>query len=208
MNKPTPIVLIFLLGLSCLLAACASHQQTATVAVETEVIKQPPPQPARTDPWLLIDTKAETLTVMEGNRPMEVFNNIAVGSRGAGVKRTRGDEITPVGNFTIGWVNPTSRFNLFFGLDYPNKEYADTAYREGRIDRYTYARIVNALSQGQTPPQDTPLGGSIGIHGLGAGDPEIHSLFNWTTGCIALDNYQIERLAHWVRIGTQVEIRG
>jgi murein L,D-transpeptidase YafK len=205
MNKP---IVLSIVGLSCLLAACSSQRQTATVAVETEAVHRPPVQQTRSDPWLLIDIKSETLTVMAGNRPVEVFNNIAVGTRGAGVKRTRGDEITPVGTFKIGWVNPESRFNLFFGLDYPNQEYADKAYREGRIDQFTYYRIIGALNIGQTPPQDTPLGGSIGIHGLGAGDPEIHSMSNWTSGCIALDNYQIERLARWVRIGTQVEIRG
>jgi len=205
MSNPTRIVILLIfVGL---LAACATPQ-SGTVAVSPPL---PPPKPkpvVPAEPWLLVDTKADTLTVMKGTRPLEVFHNIALGIRGAGIKYRRGDEITPVGKFRVGWVNPYSRFKLFFGLDYPNQEYADRAYQQGRIDAATHRRIVTALEKGKTPPQNTPLGGQIGIHGVGAGDPEVHEYFNWTAGCIALDNAQIERLSKWVRIGTQVEIRG
>jgi murein L,D-transpeptidase YafK len=205
MNNPTRILVLLLFV--HLLAACTTDTQVGTVAVSPPLPPQPKPVvPA--EPWLLVDTKAETLTVMTGTRPVEVFYNLAFGSHGVGFKSRRGDEVTPVGNFRVGWVNPNSRFKLFFGLDYPNREYADRAYQQGRIDASTYRRIVNALAMGKTPPQNTPLGGQIGIHGLGAGDPDIHKHFNWTSGCIALDNAQIERLSKWVQIGTRVEIRG
>ncbi|MEZ5584511.1 MAG: L,D-transpeptidase [Candidatus Competibacteraceae bacterium] len=205
MSKPTRIFVLLMIGY--LLAACAPTQ-VGTVAVSPPL---PPPNPkseAPAEPWLLVDTKADTLTVMQGARPVEVFHNIALGSRGAGIKYRRGDEVTPLGNFRIGWVNPHSRFKLFFGLDYPNREYADRAYQQGRINAATHRRIIDAIERGRTPPQNTPLGGQIGIHGVGAGDPEIHEYFNWTSGCIALDNSQITRLAKWVQIGTRVEIRG
>ena len=57
------------------------------------------------------------------------------------------------------------------------------------------------------PPQQTALGGHIGIHGIGAGDPRIHEDFNWTSGCIALTNAQIDDLAGWVRLGMRVVVR-
>jgi L,D-peptidoglycan transpeptidase YkuD (ErfK/YbiS/YcfS/YnhG family) len=57
------------------------------------------------------------------------------------------------------------------------------------------------------PPQNTILGGAIGIHGIGNGDPEIHKRFHWTEGCVAVTNEQIERLAELVDIGTRVVIR-
>jgi murein L,D-transpeptidase YafK len=158
--------------------------------------------------WLLVDTRADRLTVMNAQGPLEVFEPIALGSRGAGLKQRRGDDLTPLGSFRVGWINPNSKFSLFIGLDYPNLEYARIALRQGRIDPPTFERIRSALAAGRTPPQDTPLGGQIGIHGIGGGDPRIHRAgFDWTQGCIALDDAQIRRLAGWVGPGTRVEVR-
>jgi murein L,D-transpeptidase YafK len=194
-----------LLGLTCLVAACAE------IPVEETTVPPHVPRVAKTnyrsDPWVLVDTKKDRLAIMQGNRPVEVFYHVAIGTAGAGVKQQRGDNITPVGVFRIGWINRNSRFKTFFGLDYPNLDYATRAYRAGLIDRLDYDSIRYALDMGLTPPQDTPLGGSIGIHGIGAGNPLLHATYNWTSGCIALDNQQIDRLAQWVDVGTTVEIR-
>jgi len=51
------------------------------------------------------------------------------------------------------------------------------------------------------------LGGGIGIHGIGRGDLDIHRQYNWTNGCVALDNDQITDLARWIGVGTRVVIR-
>jgi lipoprotein-anchoring transpeptidase ErfK/SrfK len=59
----------------------------------------------------------------------------------------------------------------------------------------------------QEPPQHTPLGGYIGIHGIGNGDTQIHETVNWTNGCVALTNQQIDDLETWVYIGMRVAIR-
>lgn len=157
--------------------------------------------------WLLIDTRAEKLTVMGTKGPLEVFENIAMGVRGAGIKQRRGDEITPLGSFVIGWISQQSRFHRFIGLNYPNFEHTSLAYHEGRIKQATYQRIVRALQQNKKPPQNTILGGYIGIHGIGAGDPYIHENINWTNGCVALTNQQIMRLLRWAKVGMRVEIR-
>lgn len=197
-----------LFGLACLLTACAQAPAPVQEAPHSQPVSKPQfIKPYRSNPWVLVDTRRDTLSVMSGNRPIEVFYHIAIGSGGAGQKRWRGDEVTPLGVFRIGWINWHSRFKMFFGLDYPNREYADQAYREGRISDWDYSSIRYAIEAGTTPPQDTALGGSIGIHGIGAGDPLIHASYNWTSGCIALDNDQIDRLAQWVDVGTTVEIR-
>jgi murein L,D-transpeptidase YafK len=197
-----------LFGLACLLAACARTPAPVDEAsFPQQIIKPQIIRPNRSNPWVLVDTRRDTVSIMNGDRPVEVFYNIAIGSGGAGFKRWRGDEVTPRGVFRIGWINWHSRFKTFFGLDYPNREYADQAYREGRISDLDYSSIRYALDMGTTPPQDTPLGGSVGIHGVGAGDPSIHASYNWTSGCVALDNAQIDRFAQWVNIGTTVEIR-
>ncbi len=67
--------------------------------------------------------------------------------------------------------------------------------------------ILRAFQEQAIPPQETPLGGYIGIHGIGRGDPAIHQKFNWTQGCIALTNRQIDDLSKWVHVGMRVVIR-
>lgn len=67
--------------------------------------------------------------------------------------------------------------------------------------------IRRAHKRGEVPPQNTGLGGLIGIHGIGAGDADMHREYNWTNGCVALTNEEIDRLVEWVDVGTLVEIR-
>ncbi|MFA7098089.1 MAG: L,D-transpeptidase [Gammaproteobacteria bacterium] len=161
---------------------------------------------ADTSPWLLVDTAARSLSVIQDGVIREQFNNIAYGSGGVADVRLRGERKTPRGEFRIAWVNEKSPFRLFFGFDYPNIDYSKKALQSGRIDWDTYVDILLASARQRVPPQDTILGGHIGIHGLGRANPDIHQEFNWTEGCIALTNEQIERLSHWVRIGTRVVI--
>lgn len=179
--------------------------KAVVVCLALGVLPAPAAEPSGS--WLLIDTQAETLTVMGERGPLRVFDNIAVGVRGVGVKQQRGDAITPLGSFRVGWINPYSQFKLFFGLDYPNLEHARLALYDGRIDDATFNAISRELAAGRSPPQETPLGGQIGIHGLGGNDPYVHANSDWTNGCVALTNEQIDALARWVKVGTRVEIR-
>ncbi len=144
---------------------------------------------------------------MKGIDPITTFEKLAFGSGGVGMKVKRGDNITPKGTFAVGWVNGSSKFNIFIGLNYPNLEYAERAYRSGVIKEKAFLQIKDALNAGQTPPQHTPLGGYIGIHGVGKGSLEIHQAIDWTNGCVALDNGQITKLAKVVRKGMVVHIR-
>lgn len=197
------------------LAALAGGLMLLGSACTPGVIEQKPPSllatipdPALREPWLLVDTKADQLIIMQNNHPLKTFDQIALGSSGAGFKSRRGDNKTPLGVFRVGWINERSRFKRFIGLDYPNLDYAERALREKRINRATYERIRTAWIGGHTPPQNTPLGGQIGIHGIGAGNPKVHSAgINWTSGCVALDNWQIDALRPWIKVGMRVEIR-
>lgn len=157
-------------------------------------------------PWVLIDTRSQTLTVFSGDKTLKTFKRIALGRSGYARERLQGDGKTPLGEFHVAWINPNSRFHIFFGLDYPNQEHAELAFSQKRIDFDTYFDISKALFRGQLPPQDTPLGGDIGIHGVGNGDLRIHEAANWTDGCVALTNKEIEQLAQWVTLGTRVVI--
>ena len=181
-----------LLALTLALAAPASTGHAAS------------PTPER---WILVDTEAHTLSVLRGSRLLARFENIAVGRGGLSVDRTRGDGTTPLGTFHIDRIHPSSRFRLFFRIDFPRPEHARRALEGGRIQLEDYRRIVAAFDANESPPQDTALGGHIGIHGLGPGDARVHQALNWTQGCIALTNQQISRLSRWIRVGMRVEVR-
>lgn len=158
--------------------------------------------------WVLVDTQALTLTVFSPeNHVLARFRNIAIGSGGVAEIHLRGDETTPRGTFHVTRIDRHSRFGTFYGLDYPTARIAWGAYVEGQITTEEYDAIIMALRQHRTPPQDTPLGGQIGIHGLGDGNAEVHQAVNWTNGCVALNNRQLRRLARWMHVGTKVVIR-
>jgi murein L,D-transpeptidase YafK len=162
---------------------------------------------AREDIWLLVDTSALTIQVKKGEKTIETINDIAIGQAGAGLKSHRGDNITPFGSYRIGWIGERSNFRKFFGLTYPSPEDAEFALHQGTINLATYNSIITAHRYHQVPPQNTPLGGRIGIHGLGRADAKIHKTMNWTHGCIALTNGQIDHLSQWVDTGTLVKIK-
>ena len=157
--------------------------------------------------WIDVDTQEHTLSVMQGKKIQMVFQNVSIGRYGTTRTKITKDDKTPLGTFKISWINEKSRFHRFFGLDYPNLENAKQAYLENKISHENWLAILDAKMMGKTPPQNTPLGGHIGIHGVGKGNPEIHHSYNWTNGCIALTNQQIDQLSRWITTGTVVNIR-
>jgi murein L,D-transpeptidase YafK len=157
--------------------------------------------------WVLIDTERRTLSSLQGDETRRVYENISIGRGGATIDKRKNDQKTPLGEFHVSRIAPDTPFHRFFGLDYPNLDQAYRALKDGVINRRQFDRIVAALRRGKAPPQNTPLGGYIGIHGVGEGDPEIHQAFNWTNGCVALSNKQVDDLATWLQIGTRVVVR-
>ncbi|MFA5984234.1 MAG: L,D-transpeptidase [Methylococcaceae bacterium] len=157
--------------------------------------------------WLLVDTTAQKIEVKKGEQTLDTIDGIAIGRGGAGYKNHRGDSITPSGSYTIGWVNEKSPFRKFYGFTYPSVDDAEKALTHGIINKYTYESILSAHRNHQIPPQDTPLGGQIGIHGLGRASEKIHKMTNWTHGCIAMTNGQIDHLSQWIDKGTVVRIK-
>ncbi len=157
--------------------------------------------------WLLIETGAATVKVMQDESEIARFENISVGRGGTAELHLLNDDTTPLGTYRVTSVDATSRYRLFIGLNYPTVEQAELALARRIIDGEHFRRIVEAHRRGETPPMSTPLGGAIGIHGIGNGSLEVHESFNWTHGCVALDNRQIDALAAYVRIGTRVVIR-
>lgn len=164
-------------------------------------------EPSRGQAWLLIDTSAMTVALMKGDTAVKTYANIAIGSGGTSWDKRQGDGKTPLGEFRIVDIRPSTRFDLFMAIDYPTIHHALQAKSSGDLDDRDFQRIQAAHRARRTPPQDTLLGGHIGIHGTGAGSLEVHRDINWTNGCIALTNEQVEDLAQQIRPGTFVRIR-
>ena len=156
---------------------------------------------------LLVDTRAGTLTVLDGETVIHTFEDISIGRYGASDAKIQGDNKTPLGRFRIGWITEKTRYHRFLGLNYPDLETASRAFDKKLITKEQWLEIRRAEKRGGVPPQNTRLGGLIGIHGIGAGDVGVHHEYNWTNGCVALTNEEIDRLLEWVGVGTVVEIR-
>jgi len=157
--------------------------------------------------WVLVDTGSLTLSVMRGKAPQATFDNIAIGSNGATSHKLEGDEKTPLGDYHITEIRMNSRFHRFLAIDYPTAEDARRGLEDGRISRAEFDSLRATWSQGSALPWDTRLGGNVGIHGVGAGDPTVHEAFNWTNGCIAMTNSQVDELLQWVHVGTRIRVR-
>lgn len=79
--------------------------------------------------------------------------------------------------------------------------------RSGRLKAEIGDAILAAAKEGEMPPQDTILGGAIGIHGIGRGSLKIHRIINWTDGCVALTNEQLRDFSRHAEVGMRVTIR-
>ncbi len=133
--------------------------------------------------------------------------SVAIGREDDGPKRQGRDNRTPEGYYHIaGPARPSRRFHLFIPIDYPSRADAELGLALGTIDESTYASIVEALEEGRLPPQDTPLGGHVGLHGEGERWKGDSISINWTYGCIALADDQIEFLAERAPEGTPIII--
>lgn len=156
---------------------------------------------------LFVDKSDKLLTVYNGNTPLKSYH-VELGDSGSGDKSISGDHKTPEGSFYITQkltLNPSDEYlgTRWMRLSYPNIEDAQRGLDSGLINETTYNRIVNAINNGLTPPQDTALGGGVGIHGgstaaLGT---------NWTYGCVGLTNSDVEDFYNYVKVGTKVTIR-
>ncbi|PZO66426.1 MAG: hypothetical protein DI498_07210 [Paracoccus denitrificans] len=132
---------------------------------------------------LVVNKNARQLLVYSGNTLLQV-HNVGLGTEPIGHKQFSMDGKTPEGDYLIDRRNPNSRYHLSLGVSYPNE--ADIAY---------------AVSQGRDP------GGDIFIHGRGPeGNIFARSKRDWTVGCVAVTDEEMEMLYAMVRDGTPIRI--
>ncbi len=139
----------------------------------------------KADKVVVIKSK-RLMMLMRGGEILKAYK-IALGKQPVGHKTKAGDKKTPEGNYVLDSRKPDSKFHLAIRISYPNESDA-----------------LNAQKLGITP------GGDIMIHGL----PDrltkvgsLHRLTDWTDGCIAVTNPEIEEIWKLVPDGTPIEIK-
>lgn len=157
------------------------------------------PLPELKEPRLVVKKKDRKLIVYDGEKRIRTYK-IALGFTPVGDKEVEGDGKTPEGNFYIFTKNAESKFYLSLGVSYPSTDDAVRGLKEGIISKEEHDAIVEAIKEKKMPPQNTKLGGEIYIHGGGR-------LVDWTAGCMALPNEEMQILFDAIPIGTPVEIR-
>jgi murein L,D-transpeptidase YafK len=147
---------------------------------------------------VVIHKRARKLQLFSGQTLLAEYP-IALSARPEGAKQREGDRKVPEGHYFICEKHPSRRFYLFLGLSYPSLADAERGVRQGLIDSHQAQAIRRAIQSGRCPPWNTPLGGAIGLHGGGTGR-------DWTLGCIALNDADIEILYLLLQIGDSVRI--
>jgi murein L,D-transpeptidase YafK len=138
---------------------------------------------------------ADKVIVQKSQHTMALFRagqqicsyRVALGKNSDGPKHRNGDHKTPEGNYILDRRNPDSAFHFSIHVSYPNE-----------TDRAT------ATKDGVSP------GGDIMVHGIKNGFGwlgRLHRLVDWTDGCIALTDAEMDQFAKLVPDGTPIEIR-
>jgi murein L,D-transpeptidase YafK len=135
----------------------------------------------------IVVLKAErTLRLYDGPQLLRSYS-VSLGREPAGPKQQQGDKRTPEGAYHIDYRKPDSSYHRALHISYPRPD-----------------QVAAARAKGVSP------GGLIMIHGLpnGAGlIGRLHLLADWTIGCIAVTNVEIEEIWRVVPDGTPIEIK-
>lgn len=141
------------------------------------------------------NTEIDYIIVKKSNRQLLAYSKqkliktyqISLGDSPVGHKEFEGDEKTPEGVYVINAKNPNSGYHKNLGVSYPNKK-----------------DITKAKLLSKDP------GGDIKIHGIRnhlGFIGKFQRFSDWTNGCIALTNKEVDELFYAVNIGTKIEIR-
>jgi murein L,D-transpeptidase YafK len=129
---------------------------------------------------VVVHKTARRMELWHHNKLLRSYR-VQLGGNPLGHKQHEGDRRTPEGNYIIDRRNPNSRFHLSIGIDYPNE-----------VDK------AHAKANGWKP------GGDIFIHGRGPRFQKARG--DWTDGCIAVSDREMEDIYAMVRDGTPIRI--
>lgn len=130
---------------------------------------------------VVVNKGARRMYLLHNTQVLEAYD-IGLGFAPSGDKKISGDGRTPEGNYLIDRRNPNSEFHLSIGIDYPNE-----------------ADLAEAIALGKPP------GGDIFIHGR----PKKYRNGgrDWTAGCIAVTDREMEQIYAMVKNGTPISIQ-
>lgn len=134
---------------------------------------------------VLVDKSERMLYLLRDGVKYQAYP-VALGPRPRGHKQHAGDERTPEGRYILDFKTEKSDFYKAIHISYPNEQ-----------------DIKRALENGASP------GGSIMIHGMPSNTPlppEQMQRFNWTDGCIAVTNEDMDQIWLAIRPGTPIDI--
>jgi murein L,D-transpeptidase YafK len=135
----------------------------------------------------LVVIKSKNIMMAYSKEKVIKTYRVSIGKNSIGDKQFEGDKRTPEGTYSINDKNPNSDYHKNLGISYPNKN-----------------DIAEAKERNVKP------GGQIKIHGLKNGQGFIgkfQRFRNWTAGCIAVTNDEVDELYNHVEIGTPVIIK-
>lgn len=135
---------------------------------------------------VLVEKKEHTLTLLRKGQVLKTYK-VALGGEPVGPKTRQGDHKTPEGTYILDRRNPHSKFYRAIHISYPNARDAGEAAKLG-----------------------VSPGGDVYVHGLPNGFGWIgngHRLKDWTDGCIAVTNEEMDEIWKAVPDGTPIEIR-
>jgi murein L,D-transpeptidase YafK len=147
------------------------------------------------DKKLPVGKEVDSIVVLKSKRKLQVYSDgqllktykISLGRNPNGDKQFQGDKRTPEGVYIINGKNPHSGYHKNLGISYPNQEDIEQARKSGKS-----------------------AGGDIKIHGFRNGYGfvgKFHRWMDWTNGCIALTDKEVDELYNAVKIGTRIEIK-
>jgi murein L,D-transpeptidase YafK len=134
---------------------------------------------------VVVNKHERKLVLLSQGKELRSFK-IALGGEPIGPKTRQGDHRTPEGSYVLDSRNSNSHFYKALHISYPNSK-----------------DIAAATKLGLNP------GGAIMLHGLGkeyAWVGKAHVLHDWTDGCIAVTNEEMDEIWKLVRVGTPIEI--
>jgi murein L,D-transpeptidase YafK len=135
---------------------------------------------------IVVEKSARKLAVFRDGKELKSYR-VALGRNPVGAKEQEGDMKTPEGVYKIDRRNPQSDYQLALHVSYPSDE--DTARAAERGVNAGFDIMIHGIANG---------GGWIGA---------FHRLHDWTAGCIALTDEEIDELYRVTRDGTPIEIR-
>jgi hypothetical protein len=133
------------------------------------------------------------LELWHGAKLLKVYQ-VALGGSPQGPKQRQGDGRTPEGRYLLIPHHPSPSFGPCFYICYPNHDDVRKGLAAGMIDVATARRLEASLDRGRRPDHQTALGGLILLHGTRNRSLPGLTLRNWTLGCIAMENPDIEEL--------------